>query len=413
MGLILLVAIASLASRVEAVEEYQLEIGDVVEFAATGDPGLTSRAMIGVDGAITLPLVGQMQARGLSLTELRTRIQKSIVSKVYRRRGADGEGFPSTLAPDEVSLRIAEFRPVYLNGDVSKPGEISFRPGMTVRQGVALAGGYDIMRFRMSNPFLEQADLRSEYESMLLELARTKALQQRLATELANKTGMDDAVLTVFPIGAKASSRILELESNQLTLRNALHRKNREYLESGIRSADRRIAVLTEQQDKEKAGQIADEEDFQRAEASLKRGNAPITRVMDARRTILLSSTRLLQTIALRFQVEREREELNSRLAKLDDENRTAIFSELREAQAKEELATSRLRAVTDKLAYVGMVRSQLVSGVDAKPRIVIIRRNEHGSKRIEAEEESELTPGDVVEIMLQKGFVPTTADAR
>src|SRR5262249_42702576 len=159
---------------------------------------------------------------------------------------------------------------------VSKPGEIAFRPGMTVRQGVALAGGYDVMRFRMSNPFLEQADLRSEYESMWLELARAKALQQRLTAELAKKTGLDDAVLAAFPIGARASSRILELESNQLATRNALRQKEREYLESGISNADRRIAVLAEQQEKETAGQTADEQELQRAEDLLKRGNAPI-----------------------------------------------------------------------------------------------------------------------------------------
>ena len=42
-----------------------------------------------------------------------------------------------------------EQRPVYLNGDVSRPGEQRYRLGLTVRQTIALAGGYDIMRFRM------------------------------------------------------------------------------------------------------------------------------------------------------------------------------------------------------------------------------------------------------------------------
>jgi polysaccharide export outer membrane protein len=42
-----------------------------------------------------------------------------------------------------------EQRPVYLNGDVSRPGEQRYRLGLTVRQAIALAGGYHIMRFRM------------------------------------------------------------------------------------------------------------------------------------------------------------------------------------------------------------------------------------------------------------------------
>lgn len=44
------------------------------------------------------------------------------------------------VTPDQVMLANSEFRPVYLNGDVAKPGEQTFRPGMTVRQAVALAG---------------------------------------------------------------------------------------------------------------------------------------------------------------------------------------------------------------------------------------------------------------------------------
>ena len=50
---------------------------------------------------------------------------------------------------------VAEYRPVYVNGDVSKPGEYPYRPTTTARQVVALAGGYDIMHIRMNNPYLE------------------------------------------------------------------------------------------------------------------------------------------------------------------------------------------------------------------------------------------------------------------
>ena len=42
-----------------------------------------------------------------------------------------------------VVATVVEYRPIYVNGDVSKPGEHPFRPQMTVRQAVALSGGYD------------------------------------------------------------------------------------------------------------------------------------------------------------------------------------------------------------------------------------------------------------------------------
>jgi polysaccharide export outer membrane protein len=59
-----------------------------------------------------------------------------------------------------------------VNGDVSKPGEFPYRPLMTVRQAVALSGGYDTMRFRTSNPILDWADLKSGYEAFLTESSK-------------------------------------------------------------------------------------------------------------------------------------------------------------------------------------------------------------------------------------------------
>ncbi|OKO88691.1 hypothetical protein AC629_08780 [Bradyrhizobium sp. NAS80.1] len=66
--------------------------------------------------------------------------------------------------------------PFYVNGAVSKPGEYPYRPSITARQLVAVAGGYDFMRIRMSNPSLGSADLRSEYGS--------QARMWRIKTEL-------------------------------------------------------------------------------------------------------------------------------------------------------------------------------------------------------------------------------------
>ena len=76
------------------------------------------------------------------------------------------------LTADEVTLSVAEYRPVYVNGDVAKPGQQTFRAGLNVRQALALAGEYDVMRFRAKDPFLESADLRSEYISPWTDFAR-------------------------------------------------------------------------------------------------------------------------------------------------------------------------------------------------------------------------------------------------
>ena len=90
------------------------------------------------------------------------------------------------IGADEVTTTVAEYRPIYINGDVSKPGEYPYRPAITARQLVAVAGGYDIMRIRMNNPYLESADLRSEYGSLWTELAKEQARMWRIKNELGD-----------------------------------------------------------------------------------------------------------------------------------------------------------------------------------------------------------------------------------
>jgi polysaccharide export outer membrane protein len=62
------------------------------------------------------------------------------------------------MSPDEVTLTVAKYRPIYLNGGVANPETQQYRPGTTVRQGIALASGYDTMRFGERDPFLDPSD---------------------------------------------------------------------------------------------------------------------------------------------------------------------------------------------------------------------------------------------------------------
>ena len=160
--------------------EYRIEVGDTIEFNAAAMPQLKTRSMVGLDGTITLPLIGQIKAADLSSEELLQTVRQKVSSKVFRRKADDGRDVPTMLSPDEVSVSIAEYRPIYVNGDVSQPGERTYRPGMTVRQAIALAGGYDVMRFRTQNPLLDEADFRAEYNSQWTIYVQQQATFLRL-----------------------------------------------------------------------------------------------------------------------------------------------------------------------------------------------------------------------------------------
>lgn len=402
------VLVAACHGSVATAAEYRLAIGDTLETSVVGSPELQQRAQINRDGEISIPLGGQLRVDGMTLAEVRARIRSVLPTKEFRRRNEDGREYPVIIAPGDIDVRIAEYRPVYLNGDVSKPGELPYRPGLTLRQAVALAGGYDIMRFRMNNPFLEQSDLRSEYNSLWAEFAKEQIHVARLQSELEGKTEIERDGLIETPLAADVATRVEQIEAERLQTRAADYGKEKAYLKEAVAKEESRLSILSEQQQKELAGVEEDNEEFKRIQEVFQKGNVPITRVVEARRSLLLSSTRQLQTSAQLAQVDRERHEFARKSTKLDDDRRLELLSELQDANVKLAGLRFKLKAASEKLVYVGMVRSQLVRGSGSKPELTIFRKNAEGrTDRLTVAEDAELSPGDVVEVSLQADLVP------
>ena len=227
-----LVAVGLTISVTQARAEYRVSIGDVLEVAVAGVPDLRHRAAVQMDGNISLPLVGMLPVAGLPVPQIRANIGAALASKVFRQRTADGREAVIVIDANEVTTTVAEYRPIYINGDVSKPGEYPYRPATTARQLVAVAGGYDIMRIRMNNPYLESADLRSEYGSLWTEFAKERARMWRIKTELGEAARISPGALTDGPMARSAISEIVnaETEAARRVLREEVlvHRFQRE-----------------------------------------------------------------------------------------------------------------------------------------------------------------------------------------
>ena len=103
-------------------QDYQLQPGDVLEISVLGIVDSTRRSPVNLDGEIAYPLAGPVKVSGLTLAEVRKRLQEILPTKVYRHRTPDGREVQLVVLSDEITVNIAEYRPVYLNGDVSRPG---------------------------------------------------------------------------------------------------------------------------------------------------------------------------------------------------------------------------------------------------------------------------------------------------
>jgi polysaccharide export outer membrane protein len=398
----LLLAVAFLCSVTPAKAEYRLHVGDVIEISVARLPELKQRVPVQLDGTISFPLAGTLQVANLPPAEVQAKVQAILAAKVFRQRTSDGRENSVTIEPDEVTATVVEYRPIYVNGDVSRPGEQAYRPLMTVRQAVALSGGYDVIRLRMNNPILEAADLRAEYESLWTEYAKEQAHVWRLQQELGQKTTVDQKALLDVPVARSTALAIVNNEAEQLKTRQADEQTERTFLNRGIVQADEQINILSEQQKTEDQGTQADLEELERAKELFSRGTLTMLRVSDARRAMLLSSTRKLQTSAQLMQTMRQRDDLSRQVERLDGQRRGDMLRELQDATVALSKIRLKLESTGEKLQYTAFAKSQLAHGFGTRPAITIVRSGARGSQNLVANEEFELQPGDVVEVALR-----------
>jgi polysaccharide biosynthesis/export protein len=397
-----LLAVALLCSITPAKAEYKLHVGDVIEISVARLPELKQRVPIQLDGTISFPLLGTLPVVGLSPAEAQGKVQAMLAAKVFRQRASDGRENSVTIEPDEVTATIVEYRPIYINGDVSRPGEQAYRPLMTVRQAIALSGGYDVVRLRMNNPILETADLQAEYESLWTEYAREQAHVWRLQQELRQETTVDQAALLDVPIPRSKVLAIVNVEAEHLKTRQADEQAERTFLQRAIVQADEQIQVLSEQLKTEDQGAQADIEELDRAKELFNRGTLTAVRVSDARRAMLLSSTRKLQTTAQLMQTRRQRDDFSRQIERFDGQRRGDVLRELQDTTVALSKIRFKLQSTGEKLQYTALAKSQLARGFGNKPTITIVRIAAKGGENLIANEESELQPGDVVEVALR-----------
>jgi polysaccharide export outer membrane protein len=111
------------------VAGYQLGPGDELQVTVFDQPDLSGKFRLDGQGSLALPLVGEVAAKRLTTRELEQAIADRLREGDY-------------ILHPQVSIEVLTYRPFYILGEVSKPGQYEYQNGMTVINAVALAGGY-------------------------------------------------------------------------------------------------------------------------------------------------------------------------------------------------------------------------------------------------------------------------------
>lgn len=111
------------------VQGYRLGGGDRIRIITFGEDQLTGEFRVDDQGRIALPLLGSVQAADLTPSQL----DAAISGELKRRK---------LLRDPSVSVEVIAYRPIFVLGEVAKPGQYPYQPGMTMLTTVAVAGGF-------------------------------------------------------------------------------------------------------------------------------------------------------------------------------------------------------------------------------------------------------------------------------
>lgn len=107
---------------------YRLGIGDKLKITVFGEENLSGTTEVNAMGQVALPLAGEVPAKGVPVNQFRDAVV---------RRLQDGY-----LKNPKVTVEITNYRGIYVHGEVKSGGEFPYKAGLTIRDAIAVAGGY-------------------------------------------------------------------------------------------------------------------------------------------------------------------------------------------------------------------------------------------------------------------------------
>jgi polysaccharide export outer membrane protein len=129
----------------------RLQSGDTVKVTIYGEDALTGPYVINPAGDLSMPLVGNVRAAGITKSELEREITRRYSAGKY-------------LQEPKVTVDVLAYRPIFVLGETLRPGAYPYSSGLNVLTAITLAGGFTYRASRNS-VFIEHAgqDVWNEY----------------------------------------------------------------------------------------------------------------------------------------------------------------------------------------------------------------------------------------------------------
>ncbi|MBP2447962.1 polysaccharide biosynthesis/export family protein [Rhizobium leguminosarum] len=336
------------------------------------------------DGTISLPFLGTLFIGNLKDTDLTSEIGKRLQEKI------------GLVQAPAVTIEILEYPPIYVVGDVTTPGQYSFRPGLTVLQSLAMSGGPRRAKEQQETHSIQiVGELREIDHSILRSTARVARLQAEMdgAQEIAfdQTTGADQqfaaGIYNEERIIFRARANALERQARAFTELRDLLTTEISTLEEKLTGADDNIKSVEDQ--------------LVSVKSLVQKGLTISSRQMDLERLLTTYRSDKLDLVTAVMRGRQAISETTRNLEGLYDARRSEVATEAQSERAS--LDQFKLKRETlQKLLITDLGSNDSVKSlVDDLPlTFSVIRRSDGQINQFEASETTVLEPGDVVRVV-------------
>jgi len=376
--LILTFAIGQQPAMAQANQQTILADGDVISIEVLERPDLSGTFQIRNGGDFSMHRLGSVKAAGLSLFDLEKKMSQEL----------------GQLLSLDVSVLVqpAELRPIYVIGRVASPGSFRSRPGTSVIQAIARAGG--VLNSALSSP---EAQLEENREIAALKVELTD-VQLQISVLDAIVTGSDGLVLSEGTTNLEDPDVRALLRDRSAALRTALDAERAEAERLNALSGMAATQALQHSEAKELLQQriLARQNEVERVEELVSRGLATRDRLGVIRDSLESEKTALLETEIAESQATQQAEDLASQVSVANAKQIADATSRLAELEVRRLALKEQLELLT-KNQYSFADQG---AGIEADLFLTIFRANEPSQPEA-AKLDTLLFPGDVLEVII------------
>ncbi|ABA78706.1 glycosyl transferase [Rhodobacter sphaeroides] len=368
------------------VLEWQPVDGTMREWEA-----MTGEYRVNADGTISVPFLGPVEAAGHTPAQLGTLIADGLMERL--------------ALPDmpDATIEIAEYRPIIVAGHVREPGEVVFRPGLTARQAIAMAGGpSDEIR---STPALVR-DLISEEGALRILLDSREGMMARRARLLAERDNQTE-LGPVPELDTARGRALLAEEKSFMDLRRDQVDRNLAAIDAQSELLKAEIEALQAKTGQLETQRTLAEKETANAKNLSERGLVASGRLFETQRTLSTVESQLLDTSTA---ILRARQGITTaerdRIALIDGRS-SEIAAQLQEVEAQilemdRKIDTQRSLSVSLLSQAGGKDVAADPSTIAAMSDVVVMRFAGNEMRQIPDAMDVRLEPGDMVQMTLR-----------